>query len=110
MTGVSLPLTRKSRIGSRADVLIAPLPKGVQRGEEVRPLLRQPVFEPRWTLAVQRALEDPLIDKPSQTLVKDVRGNTEAVSKRPELRQPEEGVTDQEPGPAVPYDLERPRD
>jgi len=97
-------LQESHRVG--AQILVAPLTQGVERGEEVITSWRKPVLEPSGMLVVQPALEDALLDEPRQTFLENVRRDAEAVSKLAELGDTQEGVADQEPCPAIADDLE----
>ena len=56
---------------------------------------------------VEHALEDALFDEPIETVREHVASDPETLLELVEPRQPEEGVADDQPGPALTDDLER---
>jgi len=86
--------------------LVAPLPDCVQRREQIGALLRQPVLVPCRALLVEGALEDALLDEPVQAVGEHIPSDAETLLELDELREAEEGIADDRPGPAFADDLQ----
>src|SRR5579875_2249693 len=100
------PVDQAHRWAVWCSVLVAPLAHGGDHGPQVASLLRQPVVEARWVLAVGDLGQHTELDQPSQALVEDTSRDSESLLELVKAGHPKEGVANDQRRPPLADDLQ----